>query len=203
MVILLQSFTFLRYDALGTYPNFWVVFYVLSLYLTYKKSFISFVPFLLSIFSKGITIMYMPMSLFFIFLSNLSKKEKIQTVIPYFVIIAVILLAMNEGLFSNKVQELDWFEFWIGFTAFAFTLRFDGLVLLLILPLIVGLWIISKKGVTEANSISLLIGGILLSSPILALITYHDTHAYRFIPLITFFAIGFGMFFSKKLIRQD
>jgi len=37
MVIVLQSGTFLTYDTSITYSNFWVFFYVLSLYVIYKK----------------------------------------------------------------------------------------------------------------------------------------------------------------------
>jgi len=202
MVILLQSFTFLRYDTIATYSNFWTLFYLLSLYLVYKKSFISFIPYLLSILSKALTIMYMPMSLFFIFSSKLSKKEKILSTIPYVVIILILLGLWLGSNTDDSIVTFRTFEFWIGFTVFAFTLRFDSFVLLLILPLIVGLWLISRKGVTEANSISLLIGGILLSSPIMGLLTTHDTHAYRLIPLIVFFAIGFGMFFQKNLVSK-
>jgi len=200
MVILLQSFTFLRYDESSTYANFWTLFYILSLYLIYKKSFISFVPYLLSIFSKALTITFMPMSLFFIFFSKLSKKELMQILIPYGIIILLILIVLNEGIFPDLIEEFDAFDFWTGFTLFAFALRFDSFVLLFIFPLIVGLWIISRKGITDANSISLLIGGILLSTPILAAITPHDSHPYRLVPLIVFFAIGFGMFFQKNLL---
>jgi len=200
MVILLQSFTFLRYDTMATYSNFWTLFYLLSLYLIYKKSFISFVPYLLSLFSKPLTIMYRPMSLFFIFCSKLSKKEKILSTMPYVVIILILFGLWIESYTDDPIVTFRIFNFWIGFTVFAFTLRFDSFVLLLILPLIVGLWLISRKGITEANSISLLIGGILLSSPMIGLLTIHDTHAYRLIPLIVFFAIGFGMFFQKNLL---
>ena len=37
MVVLLQSYTFLRYDTIAVYENFWVLFYIFSLYAVYKK----------------------------------------------------------------------------------------------------------------------------------------------------------------------
>jgi len=37
MAILLQSHTFLRYDTTATFSNFWTAFYLVSLYLVYKK----------------------------------------------------------------------------------------------------------------------------------------------------------------------
>jgi len=37
MLIVLQSGVFLFYDTTVAYPNYWIVFYLLSLYLVYKK----------------------------------------------------------------------------------------------------------------------------------------------------------------------
>ncbi len=52
MIVLLQSGNFLIYDTTITYPNFWVVFLVLSLYMVYKKWPLSQVSLLLSLPSK-------------------------------------------------------------------------------------------------------------------------------------------------------
>ena len=41
MAVLLQSYTFLKYDTIAVYENFWVLFYILSLYTVYKKWYIS------------------------------------------------------------------------------------------------------------------------------------------------------------------
>ena len=51
----------------------------------------------------------------------------------------------------------------------------------------------------DANSIMFLIFGTILASPLLVTFTYHyEILPYRFVPLLVFFAIGVGMFFSKK-----
>ena len=104
-----------------------------------------------------------------------------------------------SGSFSDQVQEeFGSKEFWMGFTSFAYQLRFDGLIMLFLIPLIVGLFLASKKGVKHAESFMILIAGILLISPIITGFTNQTNQPYRFIPLIVFFAIGVGILLSKK-----
>jgi len=67
MVIVLQSGIFLIYDTTITYPNFWVVFYLFSIYMIYKKWPLSSFSYVLSIISKAVSATFFPMTLFFIF----------------------------------------------------------------------------------------------------------------------------------------
>jgi len=76
MAILLQSGTFLRYDTSATFSNFWISFYLVSLYLIYKKWPLSLLSFIASVFSKPITFVFFPMTLFFALRSRISKKGK-------------------------------------------------------------------------------------------------------------------------------
>jgi len=64
--ILLQSFTFLKFDSSAAYSNFWILFYLLSLYLIIKKWQFSFLAYVASIFSKFLPILFLPSTLFFI-----------------------------------------------------------------------------------------------------------------------------------------
>ena len=93
-------------------------------------------------------------------------------------------------------EEFMWNEFWVGFTSFAFQMRFDFIIILFLLPLIFGLFIVSKNN-KYANSISILIVGILLAAPLLTGITDKTNMPYRFIPISVFFAVGVGILFSK------
>ena len=73
--------------------------------------------------------------------------------------------------------------------------------MLTILPVVVGLVLLAKNHLKEADSILLLILGTLIAGPILIMFTnFYEILPYRYIPLIVFFAIGIGMFFSKKSI---
>ena len=201
VIILLQSFTFHRYDTLATYPNFWILFYLFSLYLIFKKPYLSSIAYFLSIFAKALTAQFLPMTLFFIYNEKLPMKKRIYIMIPYLatigIVIALILAGVNiaatdVGAFSN-------YDFIRGFTTLTYQLRADWLILIFLLPLTFALFLKSRKGVRIADSIMILIMGSALSAPLLAGFTGFNIFPYRFMPLIVFFAVGVGTLLSKKI----
>jgi len=201
VVLVLQSNTFLSYDTTVTYSSFWVLFYVLSLYLIYKAWPLSPISYILSIPSKALTSLFLPMTLFFIFRSKIPRKKKIWTFITY-VIIAMAGLTLLASMpatssFMGNLTEFDGDDFWIGFTSMSPQLRFDGVVLVFLLPLVIGLFLSSRKGVLQADSVMVLIMGMLLMPAILAGFTDQTNQPYRFLPLIVFFSIGVGTILSK------
>ena len=200
MVVLLQSFTFLQFDTIAVYENFWVLFYILSLYVVYKRWYVSPILYILSIFTKAFSIMFLPMSIFFIYRAKISKNKKIVTTIFYGIAIGVMMIIFlaGESVYGDLVR-VDISEFWIGFTAWSYQLRFDFMMILTILPLTVGLFLASRRGKTEADSILVLILGVLLAGPVLSMFTdFYYILPYRFVPLVVFFAIGTGVFLAKK-----
>jgi len=206
IVILLQSHTFLRYDTTATFSNFWTAFYLFSLFLIYKKWQFSPLAYLASIFSKALTLSFFPMTLFFIFRSEIPKKTKIRVTLSYLIIFAgiigVLFLAKDFG-YGEALTSFEYDEFVSGFTAFVFQLRIDGLVLVFLLPLTIGLFIKSYQGTRQADSILVLIAGILLAAPLLAGFSVFNIQPYRWIPLIVFFSIGVGTLLSKTSIDRS
>jgi len=202
MIILLQSNLFLTYDTTVSYTNFWVLFYLLSLYLLYKVWPLSPITYLLSIFSKALTATFLPMSLFFIFRAKISTKTKVivasSTTALILAGVVITMTGSNIGGIAGEQEEFDWDEFTLGFTSFSFQIRFDGLVLVFILPLIVGLFIAARHGIEHADSILVLIGGILFISPLVTGFTELTNQPYRFVPLVVFFAIGVGVLLSRN-----
>ena len=200
MVILLQSNNFLTYDVSATYSSFWIMLYVLSLYLICKKWYFSHISFIYSVFSKGITAIFLPLTLFFIYRSEITRKKKILVTIPY----AIILLAFMVGAATSKLPaeiphiSIHYYDFWNGFTSLAFQLRFDGLVLVFLLPLVVALFFVSRRGVSYVEPMLILIMGALLASPLLSGITDITLQPYRQLGLVVFFAMGSGLLFSRK-----
>jgi len=198
--ILLQSPVFLEYDTTATYENFWTVLYILSLYLIYKAWQLSPVSYILSLFSKPLTAAFLPMTLFFIYRSNLPRKRKIRTFISYIIIVIMgiaALMLFDISLLETTTDFADLY-FWQGFTSMSYQLRFDFLVLLFLLPLTVGLFFASRRGILQADSIMVLIAGILFSAPILTGFTTLTNQPYRFVPLVVFFAMGVGILLSKR-----
>ena len=201
VILVLQSNTFLTYDTTSTYSSFWVLFYVLSLYLIYKAWPLSPLSYFLSIPTKALTILFWPMSLFFIYRSRIPRKKKISLFITYITIavIGVTILASFPGTLalSGNLAGFDSNDFWMGFTSMSPQIRFDGIVLLFLLPLVVGLFLSSRRGLLQADSIMVLILGMLLIPAILAGFTEQTNQPYRFLPLIVFFSIGVGTILSK------
>ena len=60
MLILLQSHTFLHFDTVAVYENFWILFFLLGLYLINKKWQLSSALDLLAIFSKAFIFVFLP-----------------------------------------------------------------------------------------------------------------------------------------------
>ena len=200
MMLVLQSSLFLSFDTVISYTNFWILFYLLSLYSVIRIWVASPILFGLSIFCKTLTVGFSPMSVFFILNSDISKNKKI-------ILIGILGILVISGsiLFlgaHNIVEQFRWDEFWVGFTSFAFQMRFDAITVLFLMPLIFGLFVSSKNN-KYANSISILIVGILLSAPLITGFTDQTNQPYRFMPIIIFFAVGVGMLFSIKRVQRN
>ena len=200
VILILQSSTFYVYDTIAVYENFWVLFYVFSIYLIFKKPKFSSVFFILSIFSKAIFVLWLPISILVTLLSDIPKNKKIFVIITHVlvIIISVIIFQYSDAVYGNVV-DIEVSEFWIGFTTLSSNLRFDILLLLLLLPVSVGLFLKARMGSKNSISLLVLISGTILVTPVLEMITdYYFVYPYRYVPLVVFFAIGLSTLFSKK-----
>jgi len=203
IMILIQSPTFLRYDTLAVYSNFWTLFYVLSLYLIYNKWYASPVVFILSILSKALSAIFIPLTLFFIYRSEISRRKKILVALSYVVIIGGIMTLVLLGVnLAGYITDFNVDGFWLGLTSWAVLLRLDWVILIFLLPLTVGLFLVSRKGILQADAILFLIIGTLLSGTLLASFTSYNIHPYRYVPFIVFFAIGVGVLLSRKITER-
>lgn len=199
-VILLQSSVFLTYDTSVSYTNFWILFYLLSLYLVYRFWPLSPVSYLLSIPSKALTVAFLPMSVYFILRSQIPRKQKmiLSGVTAGIILAGGIAATGSLSPTQGTEEEFNAKEFQMGWTSFAYQLRSDGLVMLFMIPLMVGLFIVSKKGVKHGESLMVLISGMLLIAPIVTGFTTQTNQPYRFVPLVVFFAMGVGVLLSKR-----
>ena len=204
MGILLQSNAFLLYDTSPTYANFWILFYLLSLFLINKKWQFSFISYVSSLLSKPMTILFLPMSLFFTYRANISKKQKILTVFSYGAVIVVLVIAifsLDVDLMASVKEHFVVKNFLNGFGALGFSLRFDELFLIFLIPLIFGLFIKSTNGTKQADAVLFLMIGSLLLGPLGHFIGI-TLQPYRLIPFIIFFAVGVGTLLSAKLANR-
>ena len=200
MTVLLQSSIFLKYDTIAVYENFWVLFYLISLYVLKKGWFLSPIFYILAVFSKAYVAPFFIMTLFSTYRSKISRKTKLAILLSYVVIIttAVVVIFTGETLYP-KVFEIDPPSLILGFAATAFQFRSDLFILVMLLPVSIWLFILAKNRLKEADSILFLIFGTILAGPVLVMMTYfYEVLPYRLIPLIVFVAIGIGLFFSKR-----
>ncbi len=201
VIILMQSHVFLTYDTSASYTNFWILFYLFSLYLILKRWEASPISYLASIPAKTLTLMFLPMTLFFIYRANIPRQKKIYSIISYGVIIAVfaiaiIVLDLSLSSVTSRIVEDNLGS---GLSYIGQQLRFDVILLVFLLPLVVGLFLTSKRGILQAESIMVLIASMLIIPIFLVIFTDQGNEPYRFVPLIVFFAIGVGTLFSKQI----
>ena len=198
--IVLQSNLFLSYSSTPSYTVFWVLFYLISLYITVHKTwFLSPVAFITSIFSKPLTLTFFPISIFFVLDAEISVKKKIILVLAMLTIIIVGATTLDT---HTTDEGWSWNGFWNGFVSLAYQLRFDGFVVVFLIPTIIGLYAISKNN-RYANSVSIMISGVIISNPLLLAMTEITSQPYRFIPLLIFLAIGVGMILTRKKEPED
>jgi len=141
------------------------------------------------------------MTFYFIFRSDLAKHEKIKVGLSYVVVAAILIIIVmmfELDLPDNYITP----RFWAGFGTIAYQLRFDFLILIFMLPVVVGLFKASRNGVLYADSIMIFIAASLLMHPILAGLG-PNIHPYRYIPLLVFFAIGVGILLSNKIRKVE
>lgn len=205
MGILLQSQIFVGYSTSASYDNSWILLYLLGLYLVQKFWPPSPASFIASIFSKPLTIVFLPMTLYFIARSTLAKRSKIISLVSYAIIIIALIIgiAVFKTNITGTNTSFDISQFWQGFAAMAIQMRFDYTIILFLLPLTVMLFFASRKGIFHADSIAICILSILLTSPLLTTFTYQTNQPYRFVSLAVFFAIGVGILLSKRTTRKQ
>jgi len=200
VIVLLQTYTFLKFDTTAVYENFWVLFFLISLYVIEKKWFLSPVFYILAFYTKAYVAPFFLMTLFTTYRSQTSRRTKIAILISYFVIIsaAITLIFVGDTIYPDII-DVNSSKFILGFQVIIAQLRFDLFFIMALLPVTVGLIFLSKNKLKHADSILILIFGTIIASPILVAFTYHyEILPYRFIPLLIFFSIGVGMFFSKN-----
>ena len=146
MVILLQSHTFLHFDTIAVYENFWVLFYVVSLYAINKKWQYSSISYLLSIFSKAFIAVFFLSSLYYICRASISTRKKLYTLASYAASLVVILLVFSfgESVYFDIIN-ISSSEFFLAFNALGYTLRYDLIIVLSLLPLTLGLFFKFRK----------------------------------------------------------
>tara|TARA_B100001996_G_C18395000_1_gene490713 strand:- start:163 stop:594 length:432 start_codon:yes stop_codon:yes gene_type:complete len=141
-----------------------------------------------------------PVTIMVTLLSEISTKKKVFVIISHLVvlIISIVIFQFSNTIYGNVI-DINTTEFMTGFTTLAFNLRFDVLLLLLLLPVSMGLFLKARNGCKNSISLMVLMCGSILVTPVLEMITnFYFVYPYRYVPLVVFFAISMSTLFSKK-----
>jgi hypothetical protein len=202
MLVLLSSITFTDFDTIAVYENFWVLFYLISLYSINNRWWhASPVNFILSIFTKAFIATYFWMNFFYIYRATIPTKTKLFLFASYGLVLGITYWIFENGrsIIYDDIIQYDFNDFLDGFTGWGNSMQLDPFALLIILPLTVMLFFKSRSGLKQADSIMILLAGSILAGPLISFVTdFYFILPYRFIPFIIFMAIGVGLLFSKK-----
>lgn len=208
-MILIQSNLFLLYDTTSTYENFWIFFYFLSLYLIIKQSSMSSISYFISLLLKPIVVLFMPINFFYAFFIE-DKRKKIKVMMGFLIITGIILIAFFTGELKHAYIDNTGFnyeKFVLSFNEISNALRFDNIILIIFVPVVILLYLQQKNRNSKGNFILFGILFTLLSQPLLYSVIEMTIQPYRFIPLIIFMAIGFGTICSgnnqESLSKSD
>ena len=200
LLIILQSHTFLFFDTVAVYENFWILFFLISLYLINRKWQLSPILYLLALFSKAFIFVFFLSTIFYIYRARISSRKKIWAMCSYGGVILIILTVFSFGdsVYGDIINISD-SEFFLALNTLGYTLRYDVFIILSLLPVTIGLFFTSRRGFLQADSILVLILASLLAGPFISMLTeFYFVLPYRFLPLIVFVAIGVGVFLSNK-----
>jgi len=205
LAVVLQSGNFLIYDTTITYPIFWIMFYLLSIYFIFKIWSLSSISFIPAVFSHSLSLGFFPITILFIALLDLPKRKKILLLSSYFaliviglVLIFIQIIPIPVNFTVDSTSSLDVSKIIDAFAIILSQFRYDGVIVVFLLPLVTCLFLTSKKGISNANALLILIGGVILLNVFIPVLTGHGNTPYRILPLVFFFAIGVGTLLSKK-----
>ena len=201
MIVLMQGYTFLEYDTIAVYENFWTAFFLLSIYTIHKRWYLSGIFYILSVFSKAFATPFLILNIYYLLRSDNSRSTKLRILVSYGIMILIMLglFAVGNTIYDDIIH-IDFNRFMNSFSDFSGQLQFDIFLIIMILPVTIGLFFVARNGIKHAESMLFFIASLLLFGPLVALVTdYFVILPYRFVPLIAFFAIAVGVIIFRSV----
>ena len=150
MLVLLQSYLFTTFDTIAVYENFWVLFFMISLYAIRRKWIFSPIFYILSVFTKAYVAPFFLMTLYSTYRSDIEKRKKYLIFGSYtaIIIISIALIFFGKSIYTDVV-EIESSKFFLGFADTAMQFRYDIFFMIMLLPVTVGLYVLSKNILTQ------------------------------------------------------
>ena len=107
VLFVLHSPIFFKYDLIMTYPNFWVTFFLFSVYSTFKVWQLSYAGFFLGAISKILNILNFPALILFVYLTGNPKWKKIVGIY-----LGILGFGIGGVLASKWIYPELWYRFY-------------------------------------------------------------------------------------------
>lgn len=192
LLVVLASTSFTKWDTSATYDQTWSFFLLLACCLVYVKPRLAIISYVISILSKTLGLMYLPMFLYHIWQQH-KKPEYIMlyvTVITVLLVLTVFLLPVKQVMGGSFVFSID--RLYEGSWKWIFYFA-DDLHIMIGTPVMLSMLFIMRSKIKNASIIFVWCVGIILSVPVIMGFTDQIVHPYRFVPYTVFFGIGVGM----------
>lgn len=202
VLFVLHSPIFYKYDLILTYPNFWVSFFLASLYFTLNKWQLSPVAMLFGFSAKILNLLNLPAVLVFACLTGNDNCKKILLTYAGIIgsVIAIILASKYlypplwfkfYSIFLHQFQYQPYeFLWWLGM--WSVELFSDKLTLFMIFMLLPSLFMLKKAKVKNASAIMAMILIFIIQPAFISGFTEYTNEDYRFLHLVVFVGIGFA-----------
>lgn len=191
VAVMVQSRTFLTFAGSATYDNFWFAFYLLSVYLLFsRRPYLSPLAFTLSVFSKQLSAIMIPITLFILYRSNIPEAKKSRLLIIYGIFLAAVIATAASGTLVAFEPNLE--SIGSRLNQIPLLLRIDGpFFFMFVLPVVVGLFMKARR-MAYADSVIFSIMFTVSLPFAVGMLTNGIYEAHNTIPIVTFFAIGCG-----------
>lgn len=197
VIVVLQSSIFYNYDTSVTYPSFWALLFLTSLYLLHTKKWaLSPLPFIASIPAKSLTALFIPGVLAWCWFE---KRKKM-----FYVYIVLTIIGFGLIFSSDQFSQRDRGGFSL-ITHFDPEMVLEGFVswmwkgfgsdqsTLLLLVVFIFLLFLNRKKIEHSNAVLSMTVTMIFISPVLIGMTTYDVWPYRMLPLVVMIGVMVGM----------
>lgn len=182
---------FLRYSTSVAYPNFWASLFMVAAILMFSRPIVSFGTWFLSCLFKILNFAFLPV---LVILSEADRKWKI---ISFGVMIGILVAGVyayekiEPG--SGQFRQFRIGDFAYGLSMWSYDMRDDKVGLAMIFVSLFFMMILNRYKVLNSRKMLLCILYFLVSPAIISAFTSFTIEPYRFLVMIGFVYVGFGL----------
>ena len=181
VIIVSTSNLFLFYDTSLAYDNSWTLFLLLALYFSDRWT--GVIPFITAVFCKPLSLIY-----FASYLYPLRKKS-----IPF-----LLVGSLGAFMVMNLYDRFDPAEFVYGVLD-AFYWMLSDFYMIVMIPVVMFLLVFMKRhGYKNTMIPFFFMANVIVSGGFVEGFTPMLNTAYRYVPLVVFFAVGAGVLLQNK-----